>query len=326
MTAARASILCALTAAALATSACSSDEPGIAVSVDLAEFASGTRSLRVAIFASGGGFVEQEPSRVQGVGVTTQDLDGDGKLELVTQFLNPGGSVSFRVATLNGAPLKVRGQAVAFDETKVIAGDDGDPNGADLPAGGRGSIALKLTARAPGIVGPGTRTTDILTENPDTKIGTFAGAHLSAVVLCDVDGDGVQDSSSARPTLSRWASPSAPSSSCAAAASPAEIDLSNPQTAMGFQLLRAPGRRSAGRRRDVRQPERGQRRRSDRRRARSAPPSTPCSGARTSPPARSNREPPAPTSRTSPGREAPGPTSARCCSPATSAATRPPRS
>ena len=84
-------------------------------------------------------------------------------------------------------------QAVAFNDTSVIAGADSDPGGTALPAGGRGSIALTLTERTGGQVGPDTRTTDIKTVAPDMAVNTTAPAHFSAVAVCDVDGDGTQD-------------------------------------------------------------------------------------------------------------------------------------
>ena len=78
--------------AAAAAAACTDDEqgPGIAVSVDLAQFAPDVRTLKVAFSASGGGFVAQTPTATWACGVTTQDIDGDGALELVTEFASPG--------------------------------------------------------------------------------------------------------------------------------------------------------------------------------------------------------------------------------------------
>jgi len=187
-------IVCGLAAAAaVATAACTEAEqgPGIAVSVDLAQF--DVRTLRIALSASDGGFVAQPPSSVDNIGVTTEDVDGDGALELVTEFLNPGASISFRVETGNRTQLTVWGQAVAFNDTGIIAGADSDPGGTALPVGGRGSIALTLTERTGGVIGPDTRTTDIKTMAPDIAVNTVAPAGFSAVAVCDVDGDQTQD-------------------------------------------------------------------------------------------------------------------------------------
>ena len=90
-------IVCSLAFAAAALGACSNDDPGVVVSVDLAGF--DVKMLRVAIGASDGGFKMQKDTSVENVGVSTQDLDGDGALDLVTEFLRPKGSISFRVAT-----------------------------------------------------------------------------------------------------------------------------------------------------------------------------------------------------------------------------------
>ena len=189
-------IVCGLAAAAaVAPAACTEEEqgPGIAVSVDLAQFAPDVRILRIALKANDGGFVAQTPGNVDGVGVKTDDLDGDGTLELVTEFLNPAASISFRVATGNQAPLTVWATAVAFNDTSIIAGADSAPGGTALAAGGRESIALTLSERTGGQIVPDTRTTDIKTLAPDVAVNTAAPAHFSAVAVCDVDGDGTQD-------------------------------------------------------------------------------------------------------------------------------------
>jgi hypothetical protein len=182
-----AAVVSALTACA------QKDEPGIEVRVDLAEFDGQVANLKVAIAASGGGFVAQAPTNVDNVGITTEDIDGDGQLELVATFLSPKSPVTFRVAPGNQAMLDVSGHALAYSATALMAGDD-SPAPEPLPPGGRASIALKLTARAPGIVGPDTRTTDIKTLDPDITVTTTASpAGLANAAVCDVDGDGVQD-------------------------------------------------------------------------------------------------------------------------------------
>ena len=110
----------------------------------------------------------------------------------MTEFLNPAASISFRVKTGNQTPLTVWAQALAFDDEQIIAGADSDPrHGA---AGRRpGSIALTLTERPGGAIGPDTRTTDIKTLAPDIAVNTAYPAHFSAVAVCDADGDGTQD-------------------------------------------------------------------------------------------------------------------------------------
>src|SRR5262245_16199534 len=148
----RSTIVCGLALAATA-GACSDDKAGLMVSVDLAEFGPSTRILKIAIAAKDDGFEYQGENSMHNVGVSTEDIDGDGTLELVTTFVNPGASVSFRVATGNKADLQMTGHAVAFDETKMIAGADSLAP-VPLPAGGSGSLALMLTTREPGIVGP----------------------------------------------------------------------------------------------------------------------------------------------------------------------------
>ena len=189
-------IVCGLAAAAaVAAAACTEEEqgPGIAVSVDLAQFAADVRTLRIAFTASGGGFVAQTPGNVDNVGVATDDVDGDGTLELVTTFLNPAAPISFRIETGNQTPLTVWAQALAFNDTSLIAGADSDPGGTALPVGGRGSIALTLAERTGGVIGPDTRITDIKTVAPDIAVNTIAPARFSAVAVCDADGDGTQD-------------------------------------------------------------------------------------------------------------------------------------
>src|SRR5262249_43723433 len=130
---------------------------------------------------------------VDNVGIMTEDIDGDGQLELVATFLSPKSPVVFRVAPGNQAMLDVSGHAFAYSATALMAGDD-SPAPEPLPPGGRASISLKLTAPDPGIVGPDTRTTDIKTLAPYITVTTTASpAGLANAVVCDVDGDGVQD-------------------------------------------------------------------------------------------------------------------------------------
>ena len=69
-------IVCSLVFLAAVLGACSNDDPGVVVSVDLAGF--DVKMLRVAISASDGRFKMQTETSVENVGVSTQDLDGDG--------------------------------------------------------------------------------------------------------------------------------------------------------------------------------------------------------------------------------------------------------
>jgi len=183
-------------AAAFGSAACAQkDQPGIEVSVDLAEFAGQVQHLRVAISASPGGFQAHGPTSVDNIGVTIEDVDGDGELEMVATFLSPMSPVKFRIATGNQATLTVGGHALAYDATALMAGADTDAaSAAQLSPGGRAAIALKLTARSGGVVGPDTRTTDLNSAAPDITVSTSAmTAALAAVAVCDVDGDGTQD-------------------------------------------------------------------------------------------------------------------------------------
>jgi hypothetical protein len=186
--------VCGLAVAVAALAACSAkDEPGIEVRVDLAGFAGQVQTLQVAVAASGGGFVAQGPTNVDNIPIRTEDIDGDGQLELVATFQFPKSPVTFRVAPQNQTMLDVSGHALAFSDTALMAGDD-SPAPEPLPPGGRASIALTLTTRTPGIVGPDTRTTDIKTLDPDiTVTTTVMPAGLSSVATCDVDGDGARD-------------------------------------------------------------------------------------------------------------------------------------
>jgi hypothetical protein len=234
----------AAVAAAGLGGACSNDEPGIVVSVDLAEFAQDTRTLNIAIAAMANGFRAKTRTRVEGVDVWTEDTDGDGTLELIAQFLNPGGSVSFRVATDNAGPLTVSGHAVGFDDTKIIAGADGGDTA--LPGGGRTEIALKLTARTAGIVGPTTRTTDVKTAPADVTVKTAAAARFSSVAVCNVDGDDKPDlvigaPGAANVTLS---SVGAVYVLRGAGGLGSEIDPTNPNSVMEFHFF---GREAADR-------------------------------------------------------------------------------
>jgi hypothetical protein len=231
--------------AATALAACAEEKPGIMVSVDLAEFAGRTANLKVAIAASPDGFKQHPLDSVDGVGVETEDVDGDGTLELVATFIAPKSPVSFRVATGNMADLVVRGQATAFDMEKIIAAADGTDT--SLPAGGRGSIALKLIEKTTGgPIGPSTRVTDIKTAMPDVSIGTSQDAHLSALAVCDLDADDRQDLVIGAPQAGNLGlqSVGAVYVLLGGGGLGSEIDLANPATVMEFHFFgRDPGDR-----------------------------------------------------------------------------------
>ena len=129
---------------------------------------------------------------MQGVGVTTEDFDGDGALDLVTEFLHPKGPIPFRVATGNMTMVGVSAHAIAFDATKLIAGADSAAP-IQLPPGARESIALTLAEKTGGVVGPMTHTTDILTASANVTVKTSMPAHYASVAVCDVDADGKPD-------------------------------------------------------------------------------------------------------------------------------------
>ena len=183
----------AIAAAGLAVGSCACSQPtGLRVDVNFGDF-TGAYSLEVAISALPGGFKMQTPFNVSGASVTTEDFDGDGSLDLVAHFLGEPfpSTLSFLVDTGNAASLQVQAHALAFDASSVIAGADAATT---LTAGGRGSIALDLTARNGGSVGPGTRTTDLGTASADLTIeDAFKNGHLTALAACDLDNDGVDD-------------------------------------------------------------------------------------------------------------------------------------
>jgi hypothetical protein len=117
------------------------------------------------------------------VPVSTEDVDGDGTLELVAKFFNPRTTVRFRVATGNMAMLDMSGHATAFDETQVIAGADSDAS-TPLPAGGTGIDRAHAEEATGGIVGPMTHTTDIKTAPANITVQTETVANFSSVAVC----------------------------------------------------------------------------------------------------------------------------------------------
>jgi hypothetical protein len=187
----RPAIACALVLAGAFLPACSNDDPGIVVNIDLAGFK--PESMRVYLDAAPKGFVAQpEGGNVQNIGITTEDIDGNGTLELDMQFTQPRGSLSFRVATANDDALSVNGHAIAFDATKVIAGAD-TAKPIQVPAGARETLTLTLVDKPGDVIGPMTRTTDILTAPANAKVTTTKPAHFASVAVCDVDGDKKDD-------------------------------------------------------------------------------------------------------------------------------------
>jgi hypothetical protein len=182
----------AIAAASLALGGLACSQPaGLRVDVNFGDF-TGAHSLQVAIGALPGGFKPETTFNVSGASVTTEDFDGDGALDLVATFLGPFSSTSsFLVDTGNDVGLEIQAHALAFDASNVIAGADATGT---LSGGGRTSIALDLTARNGGSVGPATRTTDLGTASTDLAIeGAFKNGHLGALAACDLDHDGVDD-------------------------------------------------------------------------------------------------------------------------------------
>src|SRR6185436_19179317 len=103
-----------LAAATAALAACSDEaKPGLKVTVDLAEMK--VEKLKVAISAAGGGFVAMEGDSLDNIGFTTEDLDGDGALELIAEFTRPHSPASFRITIDNQQPLQMNASARAFN-------------------------------------------------------------------------------------------------------------------------------------------------------------------------------------------------------------------
>lgn len=182
-------------AAASTLAACSSNEggPGLKVTIDLGDFVGQVDSMKVAISADPDGFAAHGPmmGNVKGIGLTAEDVDGNGTLELIATFLQPDATESFRIQTGNRALLSMNAHATAFDTDDLIASATGAPTA--LAAGGDGSIALRLATDA-GPIGANTRSTDLGTAATDVAVwGRQANANLSSLAVCDVDGDGAQD-------------------------------------------------------------------------------------------------------------------------------------
>ncbi|HXU02925.1 MAG TPA: hypothetical protein VN903_18290 [Polyangia bacterium] len=179
----------AMVAAAIA--GCTAEEgSGLKVTIDLAGFKPAT--MKVAISADHGGFVFQMGDNPNGIGVTTEDLDGDGALELIATFAQPDPTVTFRVKADSQIGLTMTVKAMAFDADDMIASADGAAP--TLPPGGHSAISLRLAMATPGPIGANTRTTDLGTAAIDVAVwGRQTDVNMSSLAVCDVDDDGNQD-------------------------------------------------------------------------------------------------------------------------------------
>jgi len=179
-------------AGAMALAACAPKEgPGLKVTVDLGNFVGQVQTMNVVIGADPDGFKSYMGPNVSHVGVRTEDVDGNGTLELVVQFVQPDATTSFRVATGNQATLTMSAHAMGFGTDDLIA-DATDST--SLSPGGEASVALHMAAASVGPIGAHTRTTDLGTATTDvTVLGAQAGSNIGALAVCDVDGDGAQD-------------------------------------------------------------------------------------------------------------------------------------
>ena len=177
------------TLAAVLSGCAAKEGPGLKVTIDLA----GTKpaSMKVAVSADHGGFAFQMADNSMGVGVTTEDLDGDGALELVAEFVQPDPTVSFRVEAPSQVGLTLTVKARAFNKDDLIAAADGVAP--PLPPGGQSTVALQLAPQT-GPIGPNTRTTDLGTAAIDVAVsGPKTNVNMSSLAVCDVDNDGAQD-------------------------------------------------------------------------------------------------------------------------------------
>lgn len=103
-----------------AVGGCTTKEgPGLKVTIDRGDFQ--PAKMKVAISADHGGFAFQMRDNSMGVGVTTEDLDGDGALELIAEFVQPDPTVSFRVQANSAIELTLKVRALAFDKDNLIA-------------------------------------------------------------------------------------------------------------------------------------------------------------------------------------------------------------
>jgi hypothetical protein len=184
----RAARLLGLGALALAGATCS-PPAGLVLDVEVGDFTESAAEVRVVLHAPNGFAESDQASGYTGPGVVHQDVDGDGKRDLVVRFLTPFPKKEHVLVTIaNDAALTITADATAFDASKIIASGAGT---VDVPAGGRATLNVALAAASPGPVGPGTRSTDLLTDQATAAIrGTIAGAGVSALAVCNLDGVG----------------------------------------------------------------------------------------------------------------------------------------
>jgi hypothetical protein len=166
---------------------------GLVVDVDLGSYQQSAGEVRVILHAPHG-FMQVQSDTTNGPGAALADVDGDKSPDVVLRFLAPlPAREHFLVTTQNAAEVTISGEAIAFDATKMIARASGT---ATLPGGGRQTLRMTLgppPADQPPI-GPGTRDTDLGSEHADVTIrGPKPGANVSALAVCDLDGDGKQD-------------------------------------------------------------------------------------------------------------------------------------
>jgi FG-GAP repeat len=161
---------------------------GLHVELDLGAFQKTTQSLKLILTATPDGFQDVSNSKDRAI-FASQDVDGDGKNELVVTYNAPfSPKESFVVATKNHVELAMHAEVRAFDATQLIAGAFGD---ATLPGGGAQTLKLALEAKAPGIEGPKTRSTDLLTGAANVVVkGPAPNAGASTVAACALDNDG----------------------------------------------------------------------------------------------------------------------------------------
>jgi hypothetical protein len=176
--------------AALALGSCESPV-GLDVDIDVSNYKDAV-VLRV-MLGTAKGFARQDDNSVGPARITTEDTDGDKQLNLVTQFQGPfkSGKVSFRVTTGNKDLIGITGTALAFSSTAVIGSGTKD---VALPGGGHGTLSIVVGPPTGQVIGPDTRSTDLGSVEADIAFkGTTISGPLSALAVCDLDGDMKQD-------------------------------------------------------------------------------------------------------------------------------------
>lgn len=184
-------------AAAAATSVVSCAPPaGVRIDVDVGTYGALAESMVVVVSADKG-FVEMaNPTTAEmKATVTTADFNGDNVIDLIIKFPGPfKGTTSFLVSTGNKGDVTVSAHAIAYDASMMIGVGDSSMK---IVAGG-GHATLPVTLGTPPAdqppVGPDTRDTDLGTDHSIvTLAGPGPGANVSAVAVCDLDGDGKRD-------------------------------------------------------------------------------------------------------------------------------------